>query len=175
MRAVAIASSLALVFTAPAHGAVKSAAPNGFQVEQSVVVPVPPERAFAALGQVQLWWDSAHTYSGNSSNLKIDLNAGGCFCERIPSDGGSVEHGRVVYSRPGAALRLHGSLGPLQSEAVNGTLTWTFERVAAGTEVTQSYVVGGYFRGGAEALAPLVDQVMSTQIMRYRDYVARHP
>jgi uncharacterized protein YndB with AHSA1/START domain len=165
--------ALAFALCGPALAEVKRSASNGFVIERRVTVPAPPERAFAALGQVQNWWDPAHTYSGKSSNLTMGLNAGDCFCERIPSDGGSVEHGRVVYSRPASTLRLSAALGPLQSEAVNGTLTWTLKTVASGTEVTQTYVVGGYFRDGAEPLAPVVDQVMSTQLRRFEDYLSR--
>ena len=161
----------ALLIAAPADAAVKQATPAGFELESKVVVPVSPARAFAALGQLPSWWDPAHTYSGSGSNLTIGLKAGDCFCERAPKDGGSIEHARVVYSQPGTALRLHGALGPLQSQAVTGTLTYSLKKVAAGTEVTQSYVVGGYFTMPAEKLAPLVDQVMNTQLMRYRDHL----
>ena len=59
---------------------------------------------------------------------------------------------------------LQAALGPLQSEAVVGTLTWSLRAVEGGTEIVQTYVVGGYMRGGLEPVAPLVDQVMSDQL-----------
>ena len=162
----------ALAFAAaPAGAAVKQAGPAGFQLEDKVVVPVSPDRAFAALGLLPAWWDPSHTYSGSGSNLTMGLKAGDCFCERTPKNGGSIEHARVVYSQPGATLRLHGALGPLQSQAVNGTLTYSLKQVPEGTEVTQTYVVGGYFTMSAGQLAPLVDKVMNTQLMRYRDHL----
>ncbi len=92
------------------------------------------------------------------------LRAGGCFCETIPADGGTVEHARVVYAQPGKQLRVQGSLGPLQAEGVSGTLTWTLKAVPGGTEVTQNYVVGGYIRGGAKSFAAPVDQVLGEQL-----------
>ena len=57
--------------------------------------------------------------------LEEELKAGGCLCEKIPAEGGSVEHLRIVFARPGRLLRAQGGLGPLQGEAVVGTLTWS--------------------------------------------------
>ena len=75
-----------------------------------------------------------------------------------------IEHGRVVYAQPGKALRLHAALGPLQQEGVSGALTWALKPAAGGTEVTQTYVVGGFVRAGADKLAPIVDRVMAEQL-----------
>ena len=63
--------ALALALSGPALAEVKRSAPNGFVIEQRVTVPAAPERAFAALGQVQNWWDPAHTYSGHSRRWSI--------------------------------------------------------------------------------------------------------
>lgn len=156
--------ALALIAAAsPGVAAVKSAAPSGFEIESRATVRATPAEAYAALGRIGRWWNSDHTYSGDAANLTLDLKAGGCFCEAIPADGGSIEHMRVVYARPGAALRLQGGLGPLQGEAVSGTLTWTLTPAAGGTEIVQTYIVGGNVRGGADKLAPLVDQVLAEQ------------
>jgi hypothetical protein len=83
------------------------------------------------------------------------LRAGGCFCERLKDDG-SVQHLQVVYAAPGQGLRLRGALGPLQTEGVDGTLSWTLKPGEGGTTVTLSYVVGGYIRSGMEQWAPRV-------------------
>jgi uncharacterized protein YndB with AHSA1/START domain len=173
MRAIVASALLGTVVSVPAGAEVKRATANGFEVESRVVVPASPRQAFEALGQPQLWWHPDHTYSGSAANLRMGLTAGNCFCEAVPADNGSIEHAQVVYSRPGTALRLHGALGPLQSEAVTGSLTWSLKAVAGGTEVTQTYVAGGFFRQGAEKLAPAVDQVLSTQLSRYRDHLAK--
>ncbi|MEA1015830.1 SRPBCC family protein [Sphingosinicella sp. LY1275] len=155
----------------PAAAEVKSATPAGFEVESRATVPVPPAEAYAALGRIGEWWNPAHTYSGKAANLRLDLKVGGCFCETTDG-GGAIEHLRVIYAQPGAVLRLQGGLGPLQAEGVAGALTLTLKPVAGGTEIVQSYVVGGYVRGGAEALAPLVDKVMGEQLERYRSRLA---
>jgi hypothetical protein len=167
-KLVLFAAALA---ASPAAAEVRSATPAGFEVESRVTVPASPAEAYAALGRIGEWWNPAHTYSGKATNLRLDLKAGGCFCETTEG-GGAIEHLRVVYAQPGTMLRLQGGLGPLQAEGVAGALTWTLKPVAGGTEIVQSYVVGGYVRGGAEKLASPVDQVMREQLERYRSRLA---
>ena len=70
----------------------------------------------------------------------------------------------MVYAQPGKVLRLHAGLGPLQQEGVSPALTWSLKPVARGTEVTQTYVVGGYVRAGVDKLAPIVARVMAEQL-----------
>ena len=156
-------AALLLALAAPAAAEVKSATPTGFEVQSTLVVGATPEQTYIMLGRIGQWWGKDHTYSGDGANLSLDLRAGGCFCERLKGRG-SVEHMRVVYAEPGKRLRLHGGLGPLQAEAVAGTLTWTLKAVPGGTEVTQSYVVGGFVRGGADKLAAPVDMVLGQQL-----------
>ena len=162
IRTSMIFAALAAFGTA-ARAEVKSSSGGGFEVEHRRVVNAAPATIFSALGQPSLWWNKAHTYSGDSANLTLGLKAGQCFCERLP-DGGSVEHMRVVYARPGQTLRLQGGLGPLQMEAAIGTLTFALEPVAGGTQITQSYVIGGYVRGGADKFAQAVDRVLGEQL-----------
>lgn len=152
---------------APAHAAVKSSSAAGFEVENKAMVPVLPVQAYTALVRVGEWWSGAHTYSGNAANMTIDARPGGCFCEAW--DGNAVEHLRVVLVQPGSMLRLQGGLGPLQAEAASGTLTWSLKAVGGGTEITQTYVVGGFVRGGAEKMAAVVDTVLAEQLARLRD------
>jgi uncharacterized protein YndB with AHSA1/START domain len=152
------------LLAAPAAAEVKSGTPGGFEIVNVAVAPVPPDQAYRMLGQAARWWNKAHTYSGDATNLSLELRVGGCFCEVIPSGGGAVEHGRVVLAQPGKTLRLSAALGPLQAEGVSAALTWTMKPVPGGTEITQTYVVGGYVRGGADKLAPIVDQVIGEQL-----------
>jgi uncharacterized protein YndB with AHSA1/START domain len=161
------------LMAAPAAAEVKSATDTGFEVTKTVTVKATPAAAYAALGKPGQWWSGAHTYSGKAANLSLALKAGGCFCEVVPADKGTVEHGRVVFASPGKMLRFQGGLGPIQSEAAVGTMTWMLKPVAGGTEITQSYVVGGYVRGGAKAFAPLVDLVLGEQIDGLKRYLDR--
>jgi hypothetical protein len=65
---------------------------------------------------------------------------------------------------PGQRLRLSGALGPLQAEGVVGTLDFAITPARKGVKVVMTYVVGGYIRGGPRRIAPLVDQVLATQL-----------
>ncbi|MBV8119784.1 MAG: SRPBCC family protein [Alphaproteobacteria bacterium] len=165
---------LLAVFSGSAPAEVKSVTSNGFEVVDTTTIQAPPERVYAALGEIGRWWSSAHTYSQDASNLSIDLRAGGCFCERL-NDGGSVQHMSVVYAAPGHGLRLRGALGPLQMEGVDGALSWTLKSTEGGTTVTQIYVVGGYLRGGMVQWAPKVDKVLDEQLGRLKRYVEAKP
>lgn len=168
--AVALA---ALIAAAPAAAEVKSAEAGGFEVEAKAVVAATPAQVYAMLGRIGEWWNKQHTYSGDAANMSLKLKVGGCFCERIPKGNGNIEHGRVIYTRPGVTLRLQGGLGPLQELGVAGVLTWSLKPVQGGTEIVQTYRVGGYVKGGADKLAPIVDMVMAEQLAGLQRRLAR--
>ena len=165
---------LVLGFVGQAAAEVKSVTVNGFEVTTTSTIAAPPERVYAALGEIGRWWSSAHTFSRDAANLRMELRAGGCFCEQL-KDGASVQHLQVIYAAPGIALRLRGALGPLQMEGVDGTLSWALKPAEGGTSVTQSYVVGGYIRGGMEQWAPRVDRVLDEQLQLLKGYVEGKP
>jgi uncharacterized protein YndB with AHSA1/START domain len=158
-------AALLTLLAVPAQAEVVSATPQGFEVNTQATVAATPEAVWAMLGRIDRWWSPDHSYSGKAANLSLKPEAGGCFCEALDG-GGRVEHLRVVYAAPGKMLRLQGELGPLQGEGAAGSLTWMLKKVPAGTEITQTYVVGGYIRMGAEKLAPMVDGVMKEQLGR---------
>lgn len=160
---------IAVALSAPAAAEVVRVAPNGFALNSTAVIAAPPDKVFAAIGSVSSWWDPAHSYSGKAANLSMDVRAGGCWCEAVPP-GGSVEHMRVVQVMPGRRLVTRGGLGPLQGEGADGALTWVLKPEGTGTRLTQTYVVGGFIRPGAEALAPAVDGVMSNAFARLKRY-----
>jgi uncharacterized protein YndB with AHSA1/START domain len=162
--------ALFLAGAGPASAEVKSVTPNGFEVASAATIAAPSDRVYAALGEVDHWWSPSHTFSRDAANLSMELRAGGCFCERL-KDGGSVQHLQVVYAAPGQGLRLRGALGPLQTEGVDGTLSWTLKPGEGGTNVTSSYVLGGYIRSGMEQWAPRVDRVLDEQLQRLKSYV----
>src|SRR5690242_9471802 len=126
-----IGSALAVAAASPAGAEVAALSESGFVSHNEAVVAAAPAEVWGALLMPARWWNGEHTYSGNSANLSLAANAGGCFCEVIPAaDGGPaghIEHMRVVYLAPNATLRLNGGLGPLQSEAVTGVLTMALE------------------------------------------------
>mgnify|MGYP001106682812 CR=1 FL=1 len=167
MRQLALVAAL---LAAPADAVVTADTAAGFAIEHEVVIGAPPERVYAALGQPSAWWSSRHSWSGNAANLGLDLRPGGCFCERLP-DGGGVEHARVVMAWPGKLLRLTGALGPLQAEALTGTLTWELKPAAAGTSVKLTYVVAGFMRNGRTAMPAAVDSVLDEQLAGLKMFV----
>jgi uncharacterized protein YndB with AHSA1/START domain len=169
-----VALSVVLATAAPALAEVKSVAPSGFEVASAVTIAAPTDSVYSALGEIGRWWSPSHTFSHDAANLSLELRAGGCFCERL-KNGGSVQHLQVVYAAPGEGLRLRGALGPLQMEGLDGTLAWTLKPGEGGTSVIQSYVVGGYIRGGMEAWAPRVDRVLDEQLQRLKNFVEGKP
>jgi hypothetical protein len=78
---------------------------------------------------------------------------------------GSVEHMHVIFADPQRGiLRMSGALGPLQGEALNGTLTVELKKTDTGTRIELEYVVGGYMRFKTEEIAPAVDGVLGQQL-----------
>ena len=163
-------AAIAMALAAAASAEVVDVGDNGFAVRETATVSADPARAWAALVDVGKWWDPAHTYSGDATNLTIDPKPQGCWCEKLPGKAG-VEHMTVLFADPGKILRFSGGLGPLQTMAVAGVMTWTFSAAGNGTAVEMTYAVGGYNRGGFKDLAPGVDAVLRAQIDRYQRFV----
>ena len=170
--AIAIAALLGLA--SPAAAEVVDKTETGFVSRLAVEVKAAPADVWKSLIAPNLWWNKAHSYSGDAANLYLDAQAGGCFCEKLPlgkdaapnSRPGSAEHMRVIHAAPGRVLRLSGGLGPLQSEPVGGVLTITLKATPGGTRILWDYVVGGYMRYKVEEIAPAVDKVLAGQLAR---------
>jgi hypothetical protein len=163
--------ALALFGIGWAHAAVVDSTQVGFLVRSEATVHAAPDSVYRALtGRIGAWWDSEHTFSGDSRNLSLDATPGGCFCESLPG-GGGVRHLTVVFASPSRSLRLAGALGPLQGAGVAGSLTWSLSPAPDGTKVGVEYSVGGYLQGGLPSLAPAVDAVMGGQLLRLKRFV----
>src|SRR4051794_32420897 len=153
-------AAFALLAASPAAAEVVSASSNGFEVRQVVNLVVPPPIAYSSFADIGAWWNPEHTYSGKSSNIALTLVPGGCFCERFPT-GGGIEHMRVTYVDPGKHLILIGALGPLLYEATTGVMDVQVKTFAGGAQLILDYRVAGFARGGAEKLAPAVDEMLA--------------
>jgi uncharacterized protein YndB with AHSA1/START domain len=150
----------------PAQAAVTANKGGGFIITHTATLPATPAQVWALLLRPSQWWSQAHTWSGNAANLSLNAAPGGCFCETLPN-GGFVEHARIIYAAPGAMLRLSGGLGPLQGEAISGTLTIALTAAGDGqTTLTFTYVVGGHAQFDPSAIAPAVDGVIGEQHTR---------
>ncbi|ATQ44449.1 SRPBCC family protein [Caulobacter mirabilis] len=169
MRAAFVLSAFALALAAPAQAEVKSAEGAVVRIENRVTVAAPPDKVYAALGEIGKWWNGQHSYTGDAANMTVALEPGACFCERFPK-GGGVKHGEVVLAWPGQMLRIDAALGPLQDEGAAGALTFSLKKTEAGTEVVQTYNVGG-LRPEMVKNAPLFDMVVGEQLKRFKAYV----
>ena len=168
MKRLAITAAL-LLAAGPVRAEVADSGPAGFQVRHVVLIAAPPAKVRAAALDVGKWWSGSHTYSGDARNLSID--ASGCFCEKLAD--GVVRHMTLVYSAPDA-LRLAGALGPLATTGASGHLGLAFGKAADPnrTQLTLTYDVGGYARGGlAQTWAAPVDGVLGEQVARLKRYV----
>lgn len=174
MRPTLLLSCCLLLGPSAAFADVVDSAPAGFTVKAAMDSPASAAQVYRALTErIGSWWENAHTWSGNASNLSIDARPGGCFCEKLPN-GGGVQHMTVVYADPGKLLRLSGGLGPLQDLAVTGVMSWTLTESGGKTTIEVTYKVGGYMPGGAGvgALAAPVDTVVTAQLKRLAVFAA---
>lgn len=163
---------LAMCAPFPAYGEVSNATPSGFSVQAEALVSASPEQAWRSLLHIERWWSSAHTYSGDAGNLRLEARAGGCWCERW--SGQSVEHARIVLvmEREGVrTLRAIGGLGPLQELGAAGVLTFTISADPRGAKITMTYRVSGDPSIGFGQIAAPVDGVLMEQITRLTHYI----
>jgi uncharacterized protein YndB with AHSA1/START domain len=154
----------AMVSAAAARAETSGVSPAGFVVHVHRDVSAAPHKVYETIARIGKWWNSAHTWSGDAGNLSLDLNAGGCFCERWGAN--SVMHGQVIFVVQDEVLRLQSSLGPLQQRAVNGVLTFTTKPAAGKTALDLTYKVVGNADSGLDQSAPGVEKVLDEQVTR---------
>lgn len=153
----------------PAHAEVTDKTAAGFEITEKAAVAAPMAAVYAALLTPARWWSKDHTWSHDAKNLSIDLTSG-CFCEKLPH--GFVRHMTVIYADGATALRMSGGLGPMQFSGASGNLDFALKDVGGGrTELTATYDVGGYVKGGVEGLAAPVDGVIAEQVRRLKAYL----
>lgn len=153
------------------HAEVVDAGEGGFVVSHTVNTNATAEQSWSAMiERVDEWWDPAHTWSGDSANLYIKAELGGCFCERLPK--GGVEHLRIIYFKPIAEIHFDGSLGPFQTMAAQGRMIWKVEPTETGSSITFTYLVHGYVKDGFTEIAPAVDGVITLQLDRLAQALA---
>jgi hypothetical protein len=165
---IAAASAVALLAGA-AHAEVTDKSAAGFEVTEKATIAAPAAKVYAALLTPGAWWNKDHSWSGSAANLSIDL-ASGCFCEKLPK--GFVRHMTVVFADGATTLRLFGGLGPMQFTGASGHLAFVLKPAGDKTEITLTYDVGGYAKGGlADKLASPVDGVLVEALGRLKTYV----
>ena len=154
-----------------AYGDVLSTSELGFTIKNTVQVSVSPEKAYRRMiDRVHQWWDGAHTFGGDAATMRMEDKVGGCLCEGLPN-GGEVQHMEIIHVQPARMLRMTGGLGPLQTVAVVGIMTWEFVAPDGGTQISLTYTVGGYTKNGLTDLATPVDNVLKGQLKRLERYL----
>jgi uncharacterized protein YndB with AHSA1/START domain len=166
-----LAAAMILLVCAPAVAEVRQPSPDGAVIEHRFQISAAPDAAWRALAHPELWWPADHTWSGNPANLRLQAEAGGCFCENWGES--SAEHGRVVMSRPGELLRMRGAFGPLQELAVTAVLTVELATKDGGTEATVTYRLSGDASHKLDGFAPAVDQVIGLQFGSWARYASQ--
>jgi hypothetical protein len=165
-------SILLFLFSFNLEAEVISAENHGFEINIERIVNVDQQTAYAQFIKVSEWWNSEHTFFGDSKKLSIDAKASGCFCEK--SAGKEVLHMTVSYVEPNKEIRMIGGLGPLQMLGVHGGMSWKFESIDLNrTKITHHYQVNGYMKGGFTGLAPIVDKVQTIQVQALTDLLNR--
>jgi hypothetical protein len=107
--------------------------------------------------------------------LSFALVPGGCFCERFPK-GGGIEHLHVTYVDPAKQhVVLTGAMGPLLYEGAAGVMDVQVKRIAGGSQLVLDYRVAGFANGGADKIAPGVDDMLTGTMKRYRAFATSRP
>lgn len=157
-----------------ARAEVTNSADNGFTVQHQTAIAADAETVWKAMVAPSRYWNGDHSWTGDAENFYLVPQAGGCFCElirtvsgdNIKSSEGSVQHMRVIFVHNHKMLRMSGALGPLQAEAVTGTLTMQLQPQGQSTLVRFTYKVGGYMELPVDRIAPAVDGVIGEQLAR---------
>jgi uncharacterized protein YndB with AHSA1/START domain len=167
MKILIAAAAVGLLASA-AHAEVTDTSAAGFEITQKATIAAPAAKVYAALLSPGAWWNKDHSWSGSAANLSIDLGAG-CFCETLPK--GYVRHMTVVFADGATTLRLFGGLGPMQFTGASGHLAFVLKPTGDKTELTLTYDVGGYAKGGlADKWAAPVDGVLGDAVARLKKY-----
>lgn len=156
---------------AQASAEILESSPAGVTMQHRYDVVATPAEAWQALLHPESWWPQDHNWSGDSSNMSLVPEAGGCFCEEW--EGGSVEHGRVISAIEPRLLRFEGALGPLQEMAVTAVLTVALAPTASGTRAVVTYRISGDASHAIDQFAPVVDRVVGQQFGAFAAYASR--
>ena len=140
MRVKNLALLLLCVLAPAMLGAdVMDSAANGFTIKIATVIHAGPADIYDRLvHHVGDWWSSDHTFSQDAHNLSIDDKPMGCFCEKMPNNGG-VRHAEVIMVMPDKMLVMSGAFGPLQRLGATGTLKLR-DRAAAQRDQARSHL-----------------------------------
>ncbi|WP_444994968.1 hypothetical protein [Aliikangiella sp. IMCC44359] len=161
-----------LISSNTTHAEVMVTEESYFDIKIVTTLNSSPKKASKQLLNISQWWQSSHTYSGDSRNLLIDLKSQHCFCEKL-AEGGFVRHMTVAYFEPEKKLRLIGGLGPLQALPINGVLEFSLARLNNNqTELITTYKVSGT-GVKLKSWASAVNKVITEQVTSFKQQVEK--
>jgi len=163
IRETAIAAAI-MFLSSFAQAEVVSSSDNHYVLKHQASSVLSREELWSRLIEPSTWWHPDHTYSGDSKNLSLDLQAGGLW--REDWDGNSVLHGSVLTVIEGEMLRLDAPFGPLQSMAVNTVWTISIKSDGEKSLVVFEELANGTDTSGLDELAKAVDFVKSEALSR---------
>ena len=166
MIRIILAAAAILFAAAPARAEVVARNPDGFTLKFAGGARIDPADIPGAFQALPQWWESSHTYTGDSKNLSLDLTPGGCWCEALPTNP-RFDHGRTV-SVAADRIVFDAPFGPLRGKATKAELTVTWPEANGAREPTWVFVVEGPGQG---AMADAVDRVMRTGFQRWMHYL----
>jgi hypothetical protein len=172
MKHTALLAAVLIASAASAAPEIADSTASGFTYKTTLNLQAAPDTVYQRLIAVGNWWDSDHTFSGDARNLSIDPKPMGCWCEKLPN-GGGVRHMQVVMVMPGKMLVMTGGLGPLQSVAATGSMSLKLSPDQSGTKLEVTYTVVGYLPAGMSAWAAPVNDVLTQQFTRFKNYVEK--
>jgi len=163
LKEILIATVAALAMPV-VNAEVVSSSADHYRLSHKASSSMTPDELWLRLVQPDTWWHPDHTYSGDSTNLSLDLRAGGHWSEQWADN--SVLHGIVLNVDKGKLLRLDAPFGPLQSMAV--TVIWTIriEADGDGSVVMFEELANGVSTSQLDELAGAVDGVKSEALAR---------
>ena len=165
-------AAIILMSGSPVVAEVTSVSDSGFALAYEETVAASAEEIYSAMTRIGEWWDPDHSWEGNPDHLYMDMKIGGCFCEKL-SNGGGVEHLRLVYFAPGKEIRLTGGLGPLQGMGLGGAMVWTITPADDGNTVSWKYTTHGHApEGTIKGLAPIVNSVQQQAFDRLIRFIS---
>lgn len=165
-----IAGMALVFFNATLFAEVTIVSRDGFISEHRLVMRGDRQHVYRALtDDVALWWDAAHSYSGDAANFSLEARALGCFCERWEE--GEIAHMQIVHAEPGKRLVMVGGLGPLKPMGVSGAMSFELSPQNSNTVLVYRYSVSGYTADGLQNIAGPVDAVQLGQLQRLQKFL----
>ena len=158
-----IVTALLLLISHNAKAIVSTQSKEHFLIKIETTIKAPREEVYQQFLKIGQWWESNHTWVGDASKMHIEPKANGC-CGEVNGDKEAL-HMVISTVIPNQNVQMVGGLGPLQSMAVQGHMSWSFKEPAKGmTTLSMTYLVKGFVGEESEMMAKAVDSVLNTQI-----------